>query len=52
MVGAHEWMPDMLDGYGILAQAEIRGVWKSVWYRGTITETLRGWEEGRLCTYL
>ena len=28
MVGAHPSMPDTLDGCGILAQAEIRGVRK------------------------
>ena len=26
MVGAHPSMPDTFDGYGILAQAEMRGV--------------------------
>ena len=28
MLGAHPSMPDTLDGYGILAQAEMRGVRK------------------------
>ena len=30
MVGAHPSMPDTFDGYGILAQAEMRGVRKNL----------------------
>ena len=29
MVGVHLSMPDMLDGCGVLAQAEMQGVWTS-----------------------
>ena len=39
MVGAHPSMPDTFDGYGILAQAELRGVREMLWSRGTITGT-------------
>ena len=52
MEGAHPSMPNTLDGYGILAQAEMRGACaESVWFRGTITKALKGWEEGGWCTF-
>ena len=46
MVGAHSSMPDTFDGYGILAQAEMRGVREGRWSRGTITGTSGRKKEG------
>ena len=37
MVSAHPSVPDTFDDYGILAQAEMRGVRKMIWSRVTGT---------------